>query len=360
MLRTSLSLGRANHLVVLTSTRSVTNKYTPLVAERPIAPLNASSHVSGVIATVFGSTGFVGRYVVSRLGDQGSQVILPYRGTENGFRHLRVLGDLGQIVPMACDVWRPEQIQEACAQSNLVINLIGSRWNTKNFSMDDTNHVIADNIARGARAAGVRRFIHVSALGAKDNATSEFAKTKYLGEIAVRNQYPDATILRPSTLFGFEDHLLNRWAGVMRFWPVVPLVQGIADRREAPMSAINLADAIKRCIFDRKTIGKIFELQGDKVFTTKDLIDLVRATTYLETREVDVPFQVMKALTGVTEHFLRKPRFTSDELVFQQEDNLVSGQYPGLKDLNVNPVDLEAVAVKHIRHYRKPKFINEL
>ena len=112
MLRTSLSLGsRANHLVVLTSTRSVTNKYTPLVAERPVASLNASSHVSGVIATVFGSTGFVGRYVVSRLGDQGSQVILPYRGTENCFRHLRVLGDLGQIVPMACDLWKPEQIQ---------------------------------------------------------------------------------------------------------------------------------------------------------------------------------------------------------------------------------------------------------
>ena len=93
------------------SASDLPNSKLPVVATQPVVPLNASSHVSGVIATVFGSTGFVGRYVVSRLGDQGSQVIVPYRGTENGFRHLKVLGDLGQIVPMECDVWKPEQIQ---------------------------------------------------------------------------------------------------------------------------------------------------------------------------------------------------------------------------------------------------------
>lgn len=102
--------------------------------------------------------------------------------------------------------------------------------------MDDINYKIAENIATGARKAGVRRLIHVSALGAKEDATSEFGRSKWKGEQAVSAAFPGATILRPSTLFGYEDNLLVKWAGVLKYWPFVPLIEGTLDRKEAPLA----------------------------------------------------------------------------------------------------------------------------
>lgn len=102
--------------------------------------------------------------------------------------------------------------------------------------MGDINQKIAENIATAAKKVGVKRLIHVSALGAKEDSPSEFARTKWRGEQAVREAFPEATILRPSTLFGYEDNLLVKWAGVLKFWPFVPLIEGTLQRKEAPLA----------------------------------------------------------------------------------------------------------------------------
>jgi len=226
--------------------------------------------------------------------------------------------------------------------------------------MDDTNYKIAKNIATAAKNVGVSRMIHVSALGAREDAISEFGRSKWAGEQAVKAVFPEATILRPSTLFGYEDNLLVKWAGILKFWPVVPLVEEIIGTKEAPISAMDLSYCIQNCIFNLRTVGKTYELQGAKIITTKELIDIVRQATYLPTQEKNVNYNLLKFVASISEKVLRKPRFTADELVFRTQDNLVSPGSLGVADLGIKPENIEDMALRFIRHYRRPKFINEI
>lgn len=166
------------------------------------------SSVSGHVATVFGCTGFLGRYVVNRLGRKGTQVVVPYRD-EDTKRSLRVAGDLGQIVPLEVNLRRDDQILEAVRHSDVVYNLVGRWWETKNFSFEDINVTAAERIAKICDEAGVARLIHVSHLNAAPDAPSKFLRTKWEGEQRVRAAFPGATIVRPGPMFGFEDRFLN-------------------------------------------------------------------------------------------------------------------------------------------------------
>ena len=197
------------------------------------------SSASGLSVTVFGSSGFTGRAIVNRLGKIGSSITLPYRGEPSDLRHLRVLGDLGQIalvrhylpslffffsfffllqknslffsfflflfffslLKVPCDVYRPDEIKSTIAHSNVVINLIGKNYSTPNFSCEQTNVVASGNIAKACAELGVDRLIHVSALGSSATSKSEFARSKAKGEEAVRKHFPRATILRPAELY---------------------------------------------------------------------------------------------------------------------------------------------------------------
>lgn len=160
---------------------------------------------------MFGATGFLGRYVVSKLARQGNQVVVPYRD-EDEKRHLRVVGDLGQIVPLEWDLRNEKQIDECLRHSDTVINLTGRNYETKNFTFQDVHVDGARRIAEAAQAAGVARLIHISHLSANPESPSGFLRTKALGEDAVRRAFPGATVVRPATMFGHEDRFLNKIA----------------------------------------------------------------------------------------------------------------------------------------------------
>ncbi|KAJ1942806.1 Protein-lysine N-methyltransferase efm5, partial [Kickxella alabastrina] len=164
---------------------------------------------NGQTATVFGCSGFLGRYVVARLARQGTKVIIPYRGLYEYVRHLRPTGDLGMIVPMEFDVRNPKQIEECVRYSDVVINLIGRNYETKNFSFDQVHVEGAQRIAEISREAGVSRLIHVSNIGARTNAHSDVLVSKAFGEQRVRESFPGANIVRSATMYGYEDELLN-------------------------------------------------------------------------------------------------------------------------------------------------------
>lgn len=174
------------------------------------------SSFSGIVATVFGTTGFMGRYVVNKLGKIGSQVILPYRCDPYDVRHLKLAGDLGQVLFQPFQLQDEASIKKAVKYSNVVINLIGREWETKNFKFDDVHVKGARAIARACKEAGVQRLIHVSALNATDKPErfvmkkpSNFFPSKYRGELAVLEEFPDATIIRPSDVYGQEDRFLR-------------------------------------------------------------------------------------------------------------------------------------------------------
>lgn len=174
------------------------------------------SSFNGIVATVFGATGFTGRYVCNRLGKTGTQLIIPYRADYYEAQRLKLCGDLGQVLFQPYNLKDEKSIEKAVRYSNVVINLVGRDWETKNFKFEDVHVEGARRLARIAKEAGVKRFIHVSALNASENPEphvvkngSKFLKSKYFGECAVREEFPEAVIFRPADIYGQEDRFLR-------------------------------------------------------------------------------------------------------------------------------------------------------
>jgi NADH dehydrogenase (ubiquinone) 1 alpha subcomplex subunit 9 len=160
---------------------------------------NGRSSNSGITATVFGANGFLGRYVVNRLARSGARIVVPYRGDDYDIKHLRVMGDLGQIVPFEMSIRDYAALETAIAGSNVVINLLGKPFETRRFSFDQINVAFPRVVGALCAELGVDRLVHFSALGASPTAASKWLRTKALGELAVREEFPGATILRPGT-----------------------------------------------------------------------------------------------------------------------------------------------------------------
>lgn len=204
------------------------------------------SSLGGHTVTVFGATGFLGRYIVHRLARKGNQVVVPFRD-DMGKRHLKVTGDLGRVTFMEFDLRNTQSIEESVRHSDIVINLVGKNYPTKNFSLFDVNVESVERIAEACSKYDVDRFIHLSSYNADANSPSEFFRAKVRwnwslpsgsklngkqaeGERVARTLFPETTIVRPAPCFGFEDNLLHRLAGVTnfltvnnmqeRFWPV--------------------------------------------------------------------------------------------------------------------------------------------
>ncbi|KAI5280562.1 NADH-ubiquinone oxidoreductase 40 kDa subunit, partial [Ascosphaera aggregata] len=189
----------------------------------------ARSALGGHTATVFGATGFLGRYIVHRLAKKGCNVVVPFR-EEMSKRHLKVTGDLGRVTFMEFDLRNTQSIEESVRHSDIVYNLVGRTYPTKNFTYEDVHVDGLERIAEAVAKYDVDRFIHVSSYNADLNSPSEFFRTKARGEQLARQLYPETTIVRPAPVFGTEDNLLHKLAGATnlftsnwmqeRFWPV--------------------------------------------------------------------------------------------------------------------------------------------
>lgn len=236
---------------------------------------NGRQSVSGVTATVFGAYGFVGRYVVNRLGRIGSQVVIPYRGDGMSTRHLKVMGDLGQMVFRPIDLTDVDSIKESVKRSNVVINLIGAGHETKNYSYDDVHVKVTHRIAKiCAEAGNVKRFIHVSAAGADQDSASDFLSSKARGEAVIKDFFPQATIIRPCQIYGDEDKYLNRIAMGINTFPIIPML-GDGDQKVQPIYVQDVAQCIINAMVNSDAPGKTYTLGGPEVLTHSDVIDFV-------------------------------------------------------------------------------------
>ncbi|TPX41982.1 hypothetical protein SeMB42_g05328 [Synchytrium endobioticum] len=223
------------------------------------------SSVSGHTATVFGCTGFLGRYLVNNLGKRGTTVVIPYRGNDDAKRHLKLMGDLGQIVPLRFDVRDEQSVAECVRHSDVVYNLIGRDYETKNFTYEQVHVDAARRIATIARDQGVSRLIHVSALNANASSPSKFLRSKALGEDAVLSEFPDATIVRPATCYGYEDRFLNRLGWYM-VWPPFFPIPGRGKARIRPVYGPDVALVLARLLNDAQSYASIVELPGPTEF----------------------------------------------------------------------------------------------
>lgn len=239
------------------------------------------SSFNGIVATVFGCTGFIGRYVCNKLGKIGTQLILPYRGDNYDPMRLKLCGDLGQVYFHPYNLRDEESIAKAVKYSNVVINLVGRDWETRNFNFDEVHVEGAKRLARISKEAGVERFIHLSALNASEHPPSvilkggsRFLVSKAKGECAVLTEFPEATIIRPADVYGQEDRFLRYY---VNFWrrqaQLVPLWDKGEKTVKQPVHVSDVAEGIVAAITDLDSAGKTYQAVGPKRYKLSELVD---------------------------------------------------------------------------------------
>ena len=313
------------------------------------------------IVTVFGGTGFIGRYVVRVLAQQGLQVRIACRRPEEGLR-CKPMGDVGQIVPVAANIRNQDSIAAAIEGSEVVVNLIGILYKRgpQNFNSVHTDGALA--IASAASACGVRRLIHISALGADVAADSEYARSKAFGELVVKDAFPGCTVLRPSIVFGPEDDFFNRFAALARLSPALPVIG--PKTKFQPVYVGDVASAVSACLADVKTSGLSYDLGGPSVYTFQDLMEIMLAEIGRKRLLVPLPFWVAAAKAFFLEHlrlpfFLPKPLLTRDQVRLLKYDNVVGINSLGIEELGVTPTPLYAVLPTYLHRYRRGKDVGQ-
>ncbi|MBV9538850.1 MAG: complex I NDUFA9 subunit family protein, partial [Acidisphaera sp.] len=300
------------------------------------------------VATVFGGSGFIGRYLVKRLAKAGYVVRIAVRDPEAA-QFLRPLGSVGQIVPLFASLHEPATITRAVVEAEVVLNLVGILAERRRGDFAQVHTEGPRLIARDAAASGVARLIHVSAIGADPASPSMYARSKGLGEEAVRTEYPAATILRPSIVFGMEDQFFNRFAAMAQFSPVLPVISGAT--RFQPVYVGDVADAAMAAIARPEAAGRRYELGGPRVWTFRELLEWLLKTIERRRRLVDVPMGLARLQAGIAERLPGKP-LTRDQLLLLARDNVVAADAPGLDALGVVPTPVELLMPRFLVRYR--------
>ncbi|MDZ5646534.1 complex I NDUFA9 subunit family protein [Nitrospirillum sp. BR 11828] len=302
------------------------------------------------IATVFGGAGFIGRHVIRRLAKTGCVIRVPARHPgEAAF--LKTNGAVGQIVPMAVDIADDASVARAIEGADVVINLMGILAEGGRRQRFDLVHTeAAGRIARLAKGADVSRLVHVSALGVDANSRSAYSRSKAAGEQAVRAVFPEATILRPSVVFGPEDNFFNRFAGMAKTLPFVPLIGGGATRFQ-PVYVGDVADAIVNAATRAGAEGKTYELGGPRAYSFRELIQLTLDLTGRKTRLISIPWGLASLQAAFLEMVPGKP-LTRDQVILLKSDNVLSGKLPGLADLGVAPTAAEVILPTYLDRFQ--------
>ncbi len=300
------------------------------------------------VATVFGGAGFIGRHVVQRLAAAGWIVRVAGRDTERAGR-LRVLGGLGQVVPVSASVTDEASVGRAVSGAEAVVNLVGILFERKPGDFQRIQAEGAGRVARLAAAAGAKRLVQVSAIGADAGSESLYARTKAEGEAAVRAAFPTATILRPSVVFGEEDQFFNRFAGLGAVLPFMPVVAG--GTRFQPVYVGDVADAVMAAITRDDAQGRTYELGGPRAMSMREVLEFVLEHTGRRKRLVPLPDGLVRFQARVGE-MLPTPPLTRDQLILLGRDNLVAEGALTLADLGIAPKAAEAVAPAYLARYR--------
>lgn len=307
------------------------------------------------LATIFGGSGFVGRYVTQRMARRGWRVRVAVR-RPNEAMFVKPYGDVGQVEPVQANLRDGPSTAKVCEGATAVINCVGILAEAGPQKFDSVQAQGAERAAVAAKAAGAERFVQISAIGADADSDSLYAKSKAQGEAAVLAQFPDAAILRPSIVFGTEDQFFNRFAAMARFTPVLPLVG--ARTKFQPVHVEDVAEAAARCATG-ETPGGIYELGGPRVATFRELMELMLETVRRRRLIADLPlgaanFQA-KALTMLEKlsgGLWRNDLLTEDQIKLLGRDNVVGEGVKTFTDLAIEPKAMEAVLESYLWPYR--------
>lgn len=300
------------------------------------------------VATVFGGSGFIGRYVVKRLAAQGHIVRVAGRDPEAAL-FLKPMGSVGQIVPLYAPISNEADVTRAIEGADWVVNLVGILAEGRGGDFTRIQTEGAERIARLATAAGVGRLVHLSAIGADSNSASRYGSSKGNGERAVLAAFPTATILRPSIVFGPEDKFFNRFAEMARMLPVMPVISGATKLQ--PVYVGDVADAVMAALTAENPMTGVFELGGPKILTMRELLAYILLLTDRDRRLLEVPHGIAKLQAGFLQYVPGKP-LTPDQLKMLQTDNVVSPGAKGLADFGIVPTPADLIVPAYLKRYR--------
>ncbi|CAL8147024.1 unnamed protein product [Orchesella dallaii] len=334
------------------------------------------SSFNGVVATIFGSSGFIGKYVVNKLGKIGTQIIIPYRGDHYDVRKLRLAGDLGQVLFFPYHLQDEVSIRQAMKYSNVVINLIGRDWETRNFTYKDVNVTGARMIARMAKESGVKRLIHFSSLNCEDPLGlslgilpdgSQFLKSKYEGELAVRDEFPDVTIFRPADVWGQEDRFVKYYAHHWRrFFQWVPLWYRGERTIKQPVYVSDVAQGVINAIYDQDTAGQTYDIIGPNRYQLGELVDwffrVMRRDPEWGYRRTDLRWSPLfqMRITATQKYCPSWPiaYLNWDKIERDHVTDTPTGN-PTLKDLGVILTDMESRMDWELKQFRAAAYYDE-
>jgi NADH dehydrogenase len=305
------------------------------------------------LVTVFGGSGFIGRYVVQKLAQQGARVRVAIRRPDEGL-FLKPMGAVGQIDIVQANIRMPRSVQQAVQGSDAVINCVGILFERGAQKFAAVQARGAEIVALCAKEAGVRQMVHVSAIGADANSPAQYAQSKAAGEAGVRRHMPQATIIRPSVVFGPEDDFFNRFAAMAALSPALPLVDG-GETKLQPVYVGDVAGAIVNALMDEAAAGQTYELGGPKVYSMAEIMQLTLAAIHKKRLLLPVPGALLKPAAFVLElQPLFAPPITRDQIDLLKADNVVAAGAKGLKDLGIaQPTPVEGLIETYLYRYRR-------
>jgi NADH dehydrogenase len=306
--------------------------------------------MEGKLATVFGASGFLGRYVVYELARRGWRVRAAVRRPHLA-NDLRVAGLPGQVQISSANIRMPASVADAVAGADVVVNLVGILKVTGKQDFDGVQHKGAATIAKATAEAGADDLIQVSAIGADPSSKSAYARTKAEGEEAVRQAFPEAVILRPSVVFGPGDDFFNRFAKMATLSPALPLVN-FGKTRFQPVYVRDVAEALANALERQDARGRTFELGGPEVYTFKEILKIIMDVTQRPRLLAPLPMSMTKAM-GASVGWVPGAPITLDQARLLERDNVVSSDMPGLRDLDVEPTAVETIVPTYLYRFRK-------
>ena len=306
------------------------------------------------LVTIYGGSGFVGRYITRRLAQAGWRVRVAVR-RPNEAMHVKPYGVVGQVEPVFCNIRDDESVRSVLHGADAVVNCVGTFDRKGRNNFDAVQHEGAERIARLASEEGVDRMVHISAIGADAESDSIYAQTKAQGEAGILEAFPTAVILRPSVIFGPEDNFFNRFAGMTRFSPFLPVVGGSTKFQTVYVD--DVAHAAAKGVMGEAEPG-IYELGGPDVNSFRELMEQMLQVIRRRRIIINLPFWMANIMAAVMEFIqtislgLVPPQITRDQVRSLKVDNVVADDAKGFADLEIEPTSLEAVLPDYLWRFR--------
>lgn len=307
------------------------------------------------LVTIFGGSGFVGRYIARRMAKEGWRVRVAVR-RPNEALFVKPYGTPGQVEPLGCNIRDDASVRALIRGADAVVNCVGILNRSGKNTFDAVQAEGAGRIARIAAAEGAQTLVHVSAIGADAASDSDYSRTKAAGEDAVLAAFPNAVILRPSIIFGTEDGFFNRFAAMTRLGPVLPVV-GAATRFQ-PVFVDDVAQAAAKGVLGQVAPG-IYELGGPEVDTFRGLMGRMLKVIQRRRAVVNVPFFAARIMgfgfdmiQAVTLGLIENKMITRDQVRNLTRDNVVAPGAKGFADLGITPTAMDAVLPDYLWRYR--------